>query len=76
MSAKDYLPSKETGTKRPLEFWIREEETNTEIAQRCLDYIQGGALVEGLVRLEKTNERDADTARIQAFPFISYAIIN
>lgn len=38
-SAKDYLLSKETGTKRPSEFWIREEETNAEIAQRCLDYL-------------------------------------
>ena len=67
-SAKDYLLRKTRDSNPELEYFrVKEEVGNLEIARRCLDYLQEGALAEGPVDLWK------DTVRLKAFPMISYA---
>ncbi len=69
-SAKDYLLRKTRDANPVLElFRVKEEMSNSEIARKCFDYLQGGALVDGPVDLKK------DIARLEAFPLLAYAVL-
>jgi hypothetical protein len=75
-SAKDYLLReirKTPNLNSELEFFhINEKKANLEIAQQCLAYLENGALASGKVYLNKST----DTLRLEAFPFLSYAILH
>ena len=70
-SAKDYLLRKDVDSNPELEsFRVKEEIANTEIAGRCFDYLQEGALAGGPVDLEE------DKAHLNKFPLLSYAAVS
>ena len=70
-SAKDYLLRKTCDSNPELEiFRVKEEVVNLEVARRCLNYLQSGALAAGEVDL-RTN-----TSRLRAFPLLSYATLH
>ena len=74
-SAKDYLLRKTPDPNHKLEFFrIEEEKANLEIAQKCLAYLQNGALADGAVGLEDRYFKD--TSRLKAFPLLSYATLH
>ena len=76
-SAKDYLLRKTPDSNPKLEFFrIEEEKTNLEIAQKCLAYLQNGALADGAVFLEDKYDLVKDTSRLKAFPLLSYATLH
>jgi hypothetical protein len=69
-SAKDYLLYKTRNLNPTLEvFRVKEEVGNLEIAKKCLDYLQNGALADGEVDLQR------NTLHLQAFPLLSYAVL-
>jgi hypothetical protein len=69
-SAKDYLLRKSRDSNPELEvFRVKEEIGNLEIARKCLDYLQNGALTNGEVDLLK------NPAHLKAFPLLSYAVL-
>jgi hypothetical protein len=70
-SAKDYLLRKSRDSNPELEvFRVKEEIGNLEIARKCLDYLQNGALTNGEVDLLM------NTAHLKAFPLLSYAALH
>ncbi|MCJ1270547.1 hypothetical protein MMC22_010444 [Lobaria immixta] len=67
-SAKDYLLRKSRDSNSELEFFrVKEGPVNLEIARKCLDYLQHGALAASEVNLQ------TDTSHLEAFPLLSYA---
>ena len=69
-SAKDYLLRKDIDSKPELEFFrVKEEIANLEIATKCFNYLQEGALADGPVRLKQ------ETAHLTKFPLLSYAVV-
>ena len=67
-SAKDYLLRKSRDSNSELEFFrVKEGPVNLEIARKCLDYLQHGALAAGEVNLQ------TDTSHLEAFPLLLYA---
>jgi hypothetical protein len=75
-SAKDYLLRKDPDPNPQLEFFhVKEEETNTEIAQTCFTYLHDGALADGSVQLVEKFYKAADISHLQAFPLLSYAVL-
>src|SRR5271156_6649788 len=76
-SVKDYLLRKDLDLNPQLEFFrIKEEETNSEIARTCFNYLHDGALADGSVRLVERYNEAADTSHLQAFPLLSYAVLH
>jgi ankyrin repeat protein len=76
-SAKDYLLRKTPDSNPELEFFrIRENKANLEIAQRCLAYLQNGALTGGKLHLRDRGYQFKDTSRLKAFPLLSYAALH
>ena len=70
-SAKDYLLRKTCDSNPELEFFrVKEEVANREIARKCLNYLQNGALAGGEVDLK------ANTSYSKAFPLLSYAVLH
>ncbi|KAL9117500.1 MAG: hypothetical protein Q9187_005963 [Circinaria calcarea] len=70
-SAKDYLLRKSCDSNPELEFFrVKEEVSNLEIARKCLDYLQNGALAAGQVNLK------TDASHLKAFPLLSYAVLH
>lgn len=70
-SAKDYLLRGPLKLNPELEvFHIKEAAANLEIAKKCFQYLQSGALANGEVDLE------TDTAHLKAFPLLSYAVLH
>ncbi|MCJ1270776.1 hypothetical protein MMC22_010673 [Lobaria immixta] len=70
-SAKDYLLRKTHDSNPELEvFCVKEEVVNLEIARKCLNYLQDGALVAGKVNLWM------NTSHLTAFPLLSYAALH
>ncbi|MCJ1269162.1 hypothetical protein MMC22_009051 [Lobaria immixta] len=70
-SAKDYLLRKSHDSNPKLElFRVQERPVNLEIARKCLNYLQHGALAAG-----KVNLRTA-TSHLEAFPLLSYAAVH
>ncbi|MCJ1264100.1 hypothetical protein MMC22_003971, partial [Lobaria immixta] len=70
-SAKDYLLRKNRDLNPVLDFFrIKKEAVNLEIARKCFNYLQNGALAAGKVNLR------ADTSHLRAFPLLSYAAIH
>lgn len=70
-SAKDYLLRKSRDSNPELEvFRVKEEIRNLEIARKCLDCLQNGALTNREVDLLK------NTAHLKAFPLLSYAALH
>ncbi|MCJ1267775.1 hypothetical protein MMC22_007661, partial [Lobaria immixta] len=70
-SAKDYLLRKIRDANPELEvFRVKEEVANLEIARKCLDYLQDGALATGRVNLR------GDTPHLKASPLLSYAVLH
>ncbi|MCJ1261200.1 Ankyrin-2 [Lobaria immixta] len=70
-SAKDYFLRKTRDSNSELEFFrVREEVVNLEIARKCLDYLQNGALAAGKVDLQN------DTSHLNTFPLLSYAALH
>ena len=70
-SAKDYLLRKTNDPNPELEvFRVKEEAVNLEMARRCLDYLQDGALATGKVDLGQ------NTSRLRDFPLLSYAALH
>ncbi|KFY08735.1 hypothetical protein V492_05960 [Pseudogymnoascus sp. VKM F-4246] len=69
-SAKDYLLRKTKDSDSSLEFFrVKTYVGNLEIASKCFDYLQRGALADGEVDLTD------DAARLEAFPLLSYAAL-
>ena len=70
-SAKDYLLRKTWDSNPELEaFRVEEKVANLEIAKRCLDYLQSGAL---------ENSKDdvlEDTRHLSSYPLLSYATLH
>jgi ankyrin repeat protein len=76
-SAKDYLLRKTPNSNPELEFFrIGENKANLEIAQRCLVYLQNGALIGGKLNLRDRDTQVKDTSRLKAFPLLSYAALH
>jgi hypothetical protein len=76
-SAKDYLLRKDPNPNPQLElFYVKEKETNAEIARTCLTYLSSGALIGGQVQLIKRNGKAVDISHLQAFPLLRYAILH
>ena len=70
-SAKDYLLRKTCDSNPKLEFFrIKEEVASLEIARRCFNYLQSGALAAGRVDLWKV------TSHSRAFPLLEYAVLH
>ena len=70
-SATDYLLRKTRDSNPELEvFRIKEDVVNLEIARKCLNYLQDGALAAGEVDLQK------NTSHLKAFPLLSYAALH
>ena len=70
-SAKDYLLRKTRDSNPELEFFrVKEEDANLEIARKCLNYLQNGALAAGKVDLKR------NTSHLKAFPLLSYAVLH
>jgi ankyrin repeat protein len=70
-SAKDYLLRQTPDSNPKLEdFRVKEEVGNLEIARKCLDCLQKGALDAGKFDLRR------DTAYLKAFPLLSYAALH
>lgn len=75
-SAKDYLLRKTFDSNPELEeFRVKENLANLEIAKRCFNYLQDGALKDGEVDLNG-EEGQKDALRLEDFPFLSYAVIH
>ncbi|OBT40534.1 hypothetical protein VE00_08988 [Pseudogymnoascus sp. WSF 3629] len=67
-SAKDYLLRKSRDSNPELEnFRVKEDMGNLEIARKCLDYLQRGALADGKVDLQR------NYSHLKAFPLLSAA---
>ena len=70
-SAKDYLLRKNMASNFELEvFRVKEEAANLEIARKCLDYLQSGALDNS-----KSNVL-CNFSHLRAFPLLSYAAVH
>ncbi|KFY68330.1 hypothetical protein V498_10663 [Pseudogymnoascus sp. VKM F-4517 (FW-2822)] len=70
-SAKDYLTRKTPDSNPTLEFFrLKEEVGHIEIARKCFDYLQNGALAGGKVDLS------SNSLHLKAFPLLSYAALN
>ena len=70
-SAKDYLLRKKQDSNPVLEdFRVKEDVANLEVAKRCLDYLQSGALENSKPYIW----RDGD--RLKCFPLLSYAVLH
>ncbi|KFZ16205.1 hypothetical protein V501_02341 [Pseudogymnoascus sp. VKM F-4519 (FW-2642)] len=69
-SAKDYLLRKTPDLNAKFEFFrLKEEVGNSEIAQKCFDYLQNGALIGDKVDLA------SNSLHLKAFPLLSYAVL-
>ena len=69
-SAKDYLLRKISDPDPSLEFFrVKEETANLEITRTCLNYLQQGSLLDGVVDLE------TNISHLKAFPLLSYAVL-
>ncbi|OBT61413.1 hypothetical protein VE03_09507 [Pseudogymnoascus sp. 23342-1-I1] len=69
-SAKDYLTRKTPDSNPELEFFrLKEEVGNIEIARKCFDYLQNGALAGGKV------DPYSDSSHLEAFPLLPYATL-
>lgn len=74
-SVKDYLLRKRHNFHGGLEiFHIDEKRGNFEVAQKCLGYLQSGALAGGAIDLKDKHSPEA-TSRLKAFPLLSYAVL-
>ena len=72
-SAKGYLTRRDRDPIQRLErFRIDETELNWEIAQKCLDYLDGGIFSHD-PRIEKRLNSETDAERLKNFPFAHYA---
>ena len=70
-SAKDYLLRKTYDPNPALEvFRVKEEAANLEIARKCLDYLQNGALAAGVIDL------NTNISHLKTFPLFSYAVLH
>ena len=70
-SAKDYLLRKTCDSNPELEFFrIQEGVANLEIARKCFNYLQDGALAAGTINLRN------NTSHLMAFPLLSYAVLH
>lgn len=70
-SAKDFLLRKNQDSNPVLEaFRVRDQVANLEIARRCLEYLQSGAL--------ENNKSDVlrDEEHLSRFPLLSYAVLH
>ena len=73
-SAKDYLLRKNWGSNPELEvFGVKEEVANLEIARKCMDYLQSGALEN---REPKPGPLLRNPDHLRAFPLLSYAALH
>ena len=75
-SAKDYLLRQTPDSNPNLEFFrIKEEAGHLEIARKCLDYLESGALAGGKVN-PKVDFYGVDTSHSTALPLFSYAALH
>jgi hypothetical protein len=77
-SAKDYLVRQTPDSNPNLEYFrIKEEPGNLEVARKCFDYLQNGALAGGEVNLKgRLGRGRVDTSHLKAFPLLSYAALH
>jgi ankyrin repeat domain-containing protein 50 len=82
-SAKDYLLCQTPDSNPQLEYFrVDEEATNSEMARKCLNYIQAGAFADGDIDLrrgcdsEGNSNSEATNTRLKAFPLVSYAALH
>ena len=73
-SAKDYLLRTTCDTNPALEFFrVKEEAANLEIARKCLDYLQSGALEN---RECEPGQLLRNPGHLRTFPLLSYAVLH
>jgi ankyrin repeat protein len=73
-SAKTYLLNKDLGLDPQLEcFCVKEDETHTEIARTCFNYLHNGALADGGISL--ADRDDKGIPRLLAFPLLPYSVL-
>lgn len=73
-SAKDYLLRKTPDSNPELEFFrLKEEVGNLEIARKCFDYLQNGALA--LCVCSKV-DLSSNSSHLKAFPLLLYAALH
>jgi len=78
-SAKDYLLRKTCDSNPELEaFRVKEEVANLEIAKKCLNYLENGALAKRESETLKQRQFSPlrDPSHLKAFPLLSYAALH
>ncbi|KAH8789965.1 hypothetical protein F5882DRAFT_266609, partial [Hyaloscypha sp. PMI_1271] len=73
-TAKAFLLELDTTSNPQLQiFQINEAEVNLKITQRCFQYIQSGALLEGPINLLDRDRTSPSSVRRQQYPLLDYA---